>query len=151
MSFVQEALVQNIIIGDFNVNCIDNTEKQPLYNVMIKDNHCRQSASSFSTDNKTRINNIFTNITDLEINSDVLETYFTDRKAIWVSGKTWIGLYHSVNETLIDRFKLLKIKIEAIKIYVCLSAIIYMYNVSTKIYTKYLTSLSKKHCLATCM
>ena len=83
-----ETLQPNIILGDFNVNWMVDTERQPLYNVMVRDNAYKQLLSNFTTDNQTLIDHIFTNISDLEINSGILETYFTDHKAIWASYKT---------------------------------------------------------------
>ena len=79
--------LRNIVIGDFNVNWLVNSERQLLYNVMVRDNNYRQLIIDVTTDNNTLIDHIFTNIPDSETASGVLETYFTDHKAIWVSCK----------------------------------------------------------------
>jgi hypothetical protein len=83
----QHTSSQNIVIGDFNVNWLINTERQPLYNVMVRDDGYRQLICDVTTDNHTLIDHIFTNIPDSETSSGTLETYFTDHKAIWVSCK----------------------------------------------------------------
>ena len=60
---------QNIIIGDFNVNWMVDTERQSLYNVMITDNGYTQLISSYTTDSNTLIDHIYTNITNMQIDS----------------------------------------------------------------------------------
>ena len=83
----EHTALQNIVIGDFNVNWLVNTERQPLYNVMVTDNSYRQLICGVTTDNQTLIDHIFTNISDTETESGVLEAYFSDHNAIWVSCK----------------------------------------------------------------
>ena len=83
----QDASQQNIIIGDFNVDWMIQTQRQSLYDVLVRDNGYQQLISTYTTDNNTIIDLIFTNISD-KINSGVLETYFSDHKAIWTSLKT---------------------------------------------------------------
>ncbi len=78
---------QNIIIGDFNVDWLVETQRQSLYNVMVRDNFYKQLISTFTTDNQTIIDHIFTNTADI-VNSGVLETYFSDHKAVWIICKT---------------------------------------------------------------
>jgi hypothetical protein len=70
---------QNIIIGDFKVDWLVETRRQALYNVMVRDNFYKQLISTFTTDNQT--------IIDI-VNSGVLETYFSDHKAVWIICKT---------------------------------------------------------------
>ena len=78
---------QNEIIGDLNVNWLIETERQPLFNLMIIENNYKQLISSFTTDNRTLIDHLFTNLDVKEISAGVLETYFSDHKAIWASVK----------------------------------------------------------------
>ena len=84
---VQDTSHENIFIGDFNVDWLVETRRQSLYNVMVKDNSYRQLISTFTTDNQTIIDHIYTNTADV-VNSGVLETYFSDHKAIWTIWKT---------------------------------------------------------------
>ena len=68
-----------IVLGDFNVNWLIDTEKRPLYNIQL--------ISTYATDSKTVIDHIYTNIHvgNLNIQAVVLGTYFTDHKAVWAS------------------------------------------------------------------
>ena len=75
---------QNIIIGDFNVDWMAENQRQLLYNVMVRDNRYRQLISTCTTDNHTTIDHIYTNIATT-VNSGILETYFSDHKAVWIS------------------------------------------------------------------
>ena len=78
----------NIILGDFNINWLVETERRSIYNLLVRDNGYKQLISSYTTDNKTLIDHIYTNILHLDIQSGVLETYFTDHKAVWASFHT---------------------------------------------------------------
>ena len=78
----------NIILGDFNINWLVETERRPIYNLLVRDNRYKQLISSYTTDNKTLIDHIYTNILHLDIQSGVLKTYFTDHKAVWASFHT---------------------------------------------------------------
>ena len=66
----------NIFIGDFNINWFDEIIRRPLYNFFINDNNYRQLVSSFTTDNQTLIDHIYTNLPESEASSHILETYF---------------------------------------------------------------------------
>ena len=83
----ENPLQQNIIIGEFNVNWMVNAERQSLYNVMIRDNGYTQLTTTYTTDNNTLIDHIYTNVTNMETDSGNIETNFSDHKAIWVSCK----------------------------------------------------------------
>ena len=81
----------NIIAGDFNINWLSETERTPLYNLLVRDKHYKQLISTHTTDNKTVIDHIYTNISHLDIQAGVLETYFTDHKAVWASFHDTVG------------------------------------------------------------
>ena len=67
----------NIFIGDFNINWFDAIIRRPLYNFFINDNNYRQLVISFTTDNQTLIDHIYTNLPKSEASSHILETYFS--------------------------------------------------------------------------
>ena len=79
------AAEESVIIGDFNVNWLSETDRRPLYNAMVRDNSYVQLISDYTTDNKTLIDHIFSKMTSQTVNSGILETYFSDHKTIWVS------------------------------------------------------------------
>ena len=70
----------NVFIGDFNVNWLIEKEKIPLYYLFIRDHSYRQLVSCY--DNRTTIDHIYTNLPENQVNLHILETYFSDHKAI---------------------------------------------------------------------
>ena len=75
----------NIIIGDFNVNWMNEIERRPLYNLLVTERNYEQLISPYTTDNRTIIDHIYTNFlldSHADTTSGTLETYFTDHKAI---------------------------------------------------------------------
>ena len=54
---------------------------------MVRENGYQQLVSNYTTDNKTLIDHIYSNVRGEHINSSVLETYLSDHKAIRVSAK----------------------------------------------------------------
>ena len=72
----------NIFIGDFNVNWLNEKEKMPLQNFFIQENKYRQLISLFTTDNRTTIDHIYTNLPQSQVSVQLLETYFSDHKGI---------------------------------------------------------------------
>ena len=83
----ESASDENAIIGDFNVNWLSETDRNPIYNVMVRDNSYVQLISDYTTDNKTIIDHIYCKTTSQSVNSGILETYFSDHKTIWLSYK----------------------------------------------------------------
>ena len=71
----------NIFIGDFNVNWCIETERAPLYNLFARNNY-RQLVSCFTTDSKTCIDHVYTNLPATHVNLLILETYFSDHKGV---------------------------------------------------------------------
>lgn len=72
-----------IFMGDFNVNWFDHSEREPLYNFFIREHQYKQLMSSYTTDNKTCIDHIYTNLPETQVRVGILETYFTDHRAIY--------------------------------------------------------------------
>ena len=85
LTFVMDLLCNtqyNIFIGDFNINWLDEVGRRPLYNLFIINKKYRQLVSSYTTDNKTIIDHIYTNLPESKIAAHILETYFTDHKSV---------------------------------------------------------------------
>ena len=72
----------NIVIDDFNVNWLDEAGRRPLYNFFIVHRNYRQLVSGVTTDNQTLIDHIYTNLPESQAISIILETYFSDHKAV---------------------------------------------------------------------
>jgi hypothetical protein len=55
---------------------------------MVVQNRYRQLITGFTTDNRTLIDQFYTNLIEDEIEAGILETYFSDHKTIWASLRT---------------------------------------------------------------
>ena len=53
-------LDNSIIVGDFNINQLIETERRPLYNLLVRDKGYKQLISTRTTDDKTAIDYIYT-------------------------------------------------------------------------------------------
>ena len=73
----------NVFIGDFNLNWLDETDKVPLYNLFITEHNYGQLVSLYTTDNKTAIDHIYTNLPESQIQLHLLETFISDHKSIY--------------------------------------------------------------------
>ena len=83
-----------IILRDFNVNWLDQRQRSGLYRLMIMDYGYWQHIEDFTTNNKTTIDHIFTNIANSYLNIGVLETYYSDHKAIWIAANKQLLCEH---------------------------------------------------------
>ena len=73
-----------IILGDFNVNFMETTsEQKALVGYMIKQKGYTQLIKQFTTDYKTQIDHIYTNIPHQVQSSGTLESYYSDHKPIF--------------------------------------------------------------------
>ena len=73
----------NLFIGGFNVNWLNNSQCVPLYNLFTRVNNYRQLVQCSTTDSRTCIDHIYTNLPEPQVNFGILETYFSDHKAIY--------------------------------------------------------------------
>ena len=74
-----------IILGDFNIDLLKpSSELKALMQKLTDYRGYSQLISQFTTDNRTCINHIYTNIPHLVHSSGVLESDFSDHKRIFV-------------------------------------------------------------------
>ena len=75
ISLVLNALLldNSIIVGEFNRNWLIETERRPLFNLQLRDKGYKQLISTYTTDNKTAIDHIYTNISQLDFQAGVLK------------------------------------------------------------------------------
>jgi hypothetical protein len=59
------------------------SDRQSLFNLMVIENNYSQLMR-----NKILIDHVYTNLIEEQVHAGILETYFSDHKAIWVSLKT---------------------------------------------------------------
>ena len=84
ISLVLNAILldNSIIVGEFNRNWLIETERRPLFNLQLRDKGYKQLISTYTTDNKTVIDHIYTNITQLDFQAGVLEKCFTENRVV---------------------------------------------------------------------
>ena len=74
----------NVFMGDFSVNWLNDSQSTPLYNFFIRDNAYSQLVTgSSTTDSNTCIDHIFTTLPQEQVNSQILETCFSNHNAVW--------------------------------------------------------------------
>ena len=66
----QHSSSQNVIIGDFSINWAQESTRQSLYNLMIS------LIFGFTTDNRTIIDHLYTDLIEEKIYAGTLESYF---------------------------------------------------------------------------
>ena len=80
------AYTRGASICNFAFACLLESDcEELLYSLMITENNYTQLITDFTTDSRTLIDHLYTNLMDEVINVGVLETYFSDHKAIWAS------------------------------------------------------------------
>jgi endonuclease/exonuclease/phosphatase (EEP) superfamily protein YafD len=85
-TFINDINTPVVIIGDFNINFMENaSEKNTLCKYLIEEKQYVQLINQVTTDYKSQIDHIYTNIPERVKNSGVLESYFRDHKPIFVS------------------------------------------------------------------
>jgi len=84
-TILREPQTPVIILGDFNVNFMEPTsEQKALVGYMIKQKGYTQLIKQYTTDYKTQIDHIYTNIPQQVQSSGTLESYYSDHKPIFV-------------------------------------------------------------------
>ena len=85
-TFLNDPNTPTIILGDFNVNLNKNgSDKNTLCKYLIEEKQYVQLINQMTTDYKTQIDHIYTNIPERVKTSGVLESYFSDHKPIFAS------------------------------------------------------------------
>ena len=79
----------NIFIGDFNLHWLNEQKRTPLYNLFVEQFNYKQLVTCYTTDNRSCIDHIYTNLSDLNTKVHILETYFSYHKAIYVLVNTF--------------------------------------------------------------
>lgn len=74
-----------VIIGDFNVNLFDYKEKSGLDKLLVLEFGYSQYVRDSTTINYTQIDRIYTNVEENCVKVGILETYYSDHKAVWIA------------------------------------------------------------------
>ena len=84
--YIKDPNTPVIILGDFNLNLFENaSDKNTLSKHLIVEKQYVQLISEVTTDYKTQIDHIYTNIPERVKSSGVLESYFSNHKPIFAS------------------------------------------------------------------
>ena len=88
-SVLTDPTAATVLLGDFNVNLMqDTTEKRVLNKYLITDRGYTQLINKYTTDYRTQINHIYTNVPQLVQCAGTLESYYSNHKSIFISFKT---------------------------------------------------------------
>lgn len=75
-----------VLLGDFNVNLLeDNCDKKILTRCLLQERGYTQLIKHYTTDNRTLIDHIYTNVPHLVQSAGVLESYYSDHKPVFIS------------------------------------------------------------------
>ena len=85
-----------VILGDFNIDWNDDVQRSTLFNQMITYGY-RQHIVGYTTDYRTTIDHIYSNLTESRVKTGIRETYFSDHKAVWIASKNdWFPDLHQL-------------------------------------------------------
>ena len=75
-----------ILLGDFNVNLLQKTsEQKALTKCLIEERGYTQLIKQYTTDYRSLIDHIYTNVPHIVKSSGVLESYYSDHKPVFIS------------------------------------------------------------------
>ena len=88
-SVLTDPTVPTILLGDFNVNLMkESAEQRALKKSLMTDRGYTQLIEQYTTDYRTQIDHIYTNIPQLIQSAGTLESYYSDHKPIFISIST---------------------------------------------------------------
>ena len=75
-----------ILLDDFNVNLLQKTsEQKALTKCLVEERGYTQLIKQYTTDYRSLIDHIYTNVPHLVKSSGVLESYYSDHKPVFIS------------------------------------------------------------------
>ena len=77
----------HVVIGDFNVNWLNRQQMSGLQRLMVSEYGYCQLVNEYTTCCRTVIDHIYTNIAINYLCTGILETYYSDHKAVWIAVK----------------------------------------------------------------
>ena len=94
-----------VILGDFNVDLMDQCSSQckTLINCLINQRGYTQLLNQYTTDYRTQIDHIYTNIPNDVQSVGVLESYYSDHKPVYVC-----FAWHSFTKNMKQKIKVLR-------------------------------------------
>ena len=87
-SVLTDPTIPTVLLGDFNINLMqETTEQKALKKHLITDRGYTQLINQYTTDYRTQIDHIYTNMPQLVHSAGTLESYYSDHKPIFISLK----------------------------------------------------------------
>ena len=87
-SVLKSPTIPTILLGDFNINLMQEcAEQKALKAFLITNKGYIQWINQYTTDYRTQIDHIYTNIPQLVQSAGTLESYYSDHKPIFISLK----------------------------------------------------------------
>ena len=85
-SILTDPTIPTVLLGDFNINLMQETaEQKAVKKFLITDRGYAQLINQYTTDYRTQIDHIYTNIPQLVQSAGTLESYYSDHKPIYIS------------------------------------------------------------------
>ena len=85
-SVLMKPTIPVVLLGDFNINLMqDGTEQKALKAFLITNKGYTQLINQYTTDYRTQIDHIYTNVPHLLQSAGTLESYYSDHKPIFMS------------------------------------------------------------------
>ena len=85
-SVLAEPTISTVLLGDFNINLLqDGAEQKALKAFLITNKGYKQLINQYTTDYRTQIDHIYTNVPHLVQSAGTLESYYSDHKPIFMS------------------------------------------------------------------
>ena len=89
MNYLLDTLIPNtetpaLILGDLNVNLMEVSSEQKTLTCLIQKRNFTQLLNQFTTDYRTQIDHIYTNMPNHVLTAGALESYYSDHKPIFV-------------------------------------------------------------------
>ena len=85
-SVLTDPTIPTILLGDFNVNLMEvSAEQKALKKSLITDRGYTQLIDQYTTDYRTHLDHIYTNVPQLIQSAGTLESYYSDHKPIFIS------------------------------------------------------------------
>ena len=87
-SVLIEPTIPTVLLGNFNIDLMQaNAEQKALTKYLITDKGYTQLINQYTTDYRTQIDHVYTNVPQCVQSPGTLKSYYSDHKPIYISMK----------------------------------------------------------------